>query len=701
LKSAQRQEKTAERRKISEDDRINAAIVIQSGWRGHRVRKKYKTKSDELTPQNAMAYTILVVIGNRWAAETDQDLFIIIYGEHGKSEKLYLRQDAYEAKFRQNSIDSFHVKIDALGILDKIILGHDRIGYGAGVFIERILIAENIVDGRQFLFQCNKWFDSGQADGKIERTIKITAYYFISSMPDDPNSTKGRWELIIYFGKEDGTGWTTSNLNVIGYGSHGSSATNKIYDSNFTKAPSQALIQVDFGDIGDLLKVRIEIDGNGINPDFFLNKVELKDLDTDEKMVSIVKKWLKFSGAEKYNQPFREFPVFRTALEPLCLLNYEGRLRLGNRRNIKTSLCFMQIIGELSETGKFPINIDRKHSSKSKCFLYHSLKIEVPSLISQLIALEQFRRNLPCTPEILFKAESVYIGRIHSVRIYVDSTSIGEQLYEGMCMLQTIYDNRFVPHIGVGIEWLVERIVIRESSHTPYRFMLGYSRVRNAQEENDIYKELVLSGMEGLPTKISKKKSQKKLCAQWILSITIGEQSTLIPKVTLCSETKNAEMVLVSRTATDGIINFQIVLYDSANGDEPRFSNVGAIMTSECVVEYAAVWPDIPPIPYVNYEITINTGELSGNFIVYLNLIGTKGDTGFRRLVNNETNPLQADSNSVFQVKAVSIGDAKMAEIALRSEKTPILWSCEQIHVLDNVTNLFYVFHLKKLVDLS
>lgn len=75
---------------------------------------------------------------------------------------------------------------------------------------------------------------------------------------------------------------------------------------------------MDFGDIGDLLKVRIEIDGNGINPDFFLNKVELKDLDTDEKMVSIVKKWLKFSGAEKYNQPFREFPVFRTALEPLC-----------------------------------------------------------------------------------------------------------------------------------------------------------------------------------------------------------------------------------------------------------------------------------------------------------------------------------------------------------------------------------------------
>lgn len=58
--------------------------------------------------------------------------------------------------------------------------------------------------------------------------------------------------------------------------------------------------------------------------------------------------------------------------------------------------------------------------------------------------------------------------------------------------------------------------------------------------------------------------------------------------------------------------NIQIVLYDSANGDEPRFSNVGAIMTSECVVEYAAVWPDIPPIPCI---ILIPINKLLNNTI--------------------------------------------------------------------------------------
>lgn len=60
---------------------------------------------------------------------------------------------------------------------------------GAGIFIERVLVTENIADGRQFLFQCSKWLDSGQVDGKIERMIKTTAFYYISSIPEDKTSS--------------------------------------------------------------------------------------------------------------------------------------------------------------------------------------------------------------------------------------------------------------------------------------------------------------------------------------------------------------------------------------------------------------------------------------------------------------------------------------------------------------------------------
>lgn len=54
----------------------------------------------------------------------------------------------------------------------------------------------------------------------------------------------GRWEFILHSGKDDGSGGTTSNLNIVGYGSQGSSGTTKIYDSRMSRAPSSSLIQV-------------------------------------------------------------------------------------------------------------------------------------------------------------------------------------------------------------------------------------------------------------------------------------------------------------------------------------------------------------------------------------------------------------------------------------------------------------------------
>ncbi|KAE9412276.1 hypothetical protein Angca_001684, partial [Angiostrongylus cantonensis] len=55
---------------------------------------------------------------------------------------------------------------------------------GAGIFIDYVLITENLVDGRQFVCYCSKWFDSGQVDGKIERILSVSAFYYLDSAPD-------------------------------------------------------------------------------------------------------------------------------------------------------------------------------------------------------------------------------------------------------------------------------------------------------------------------------------------------------------------------------------------------------------------------------------------------------------------------------------------------------------------------------------
>ncbi len=77
---------------------------------------------------------------------------------------------------------------------------------------------------------------------------------------------------------------------------------------------------MNFGSIGDLYKIRFDSDESGRNPSWFLNKVELKDMDTGEEFLLFCERWLGRNpdGKEKATvQNFREIPVVRVGIEPL------------------------------------------------------------------------------------------------------------------------------------------------------------------------------------------------------------------------------------------------------------------------------------------------------------------------------------------------------------------------------------------------
>ncbi|VDM42943.1 unnamed protein product [Toxocara canis] len=292
--------------------------------------------------------------------------------------------------------------------------------------------------------------------------------------------------------------------------------------------------------------------------------------------------------------------------------------------------------------------------------------------------------------EIAFKTEAVSIGRVHCVRLYVMSNEMGEQLYEGLSVLQAIYDRRGLVGINVAADWLVDRVVIRESPHVPYRFVLKHSRVKEVEEDGEIFKEIVLSEMEGLPTKINKKKARKREKPQYVLSMTLGERSTLAPNVSLCSANAAVQMAIIDTAPVDGIISFQeksadiglitkvriavdgsqrlnrilaeegihseenvleirkMRLTDTMNGDELRFANVNAVLAPSLVREFAAVWPDVPPLALIRYQLTVTTDESSGKFDVFVNIKGSCGDTGLRKLLSEEASPFQP--NTVIQL---------------------------------------------------
>lgn len=78
-------------------------------------------------------------------------------------------------------------------------------------------------------------------------------------------------------------------------------------------------------------------------------------------------------------------------------------------------------------------------------------------------------------------------------------------MYEGMQILQDIYDRRHITNISMASDWIAEKVTIRESHHAPYRYVMAMNRVKTLEESEevktetydnigDIFMELLLSG---------------------------------------------------------------------------------------------------------------------------------------------------------------------------------------------------------------
>lgn len=72
-------------------------------------------------------------------------------------------------------MDTFLVEAVALGDLEKIVIGHNGQGLGAGWFLDKVVVTE--MHGHNadkvFTFPCNKWLDDHEGDKKTERELHL------------------------------------------------------------------------------------------------------------------------------------------------------------------------------------------------------------------------------------------------------------------------------------------------------------------------------------------------------------------------------------------------------------------------------------------------------------------------------------------------------------------------------------------------
>ncbi|ELU03454.1 hypothetical protein CAPTEDRAFT_227139 [Capitella teleta] len=146
-------------------------IAVQTG---PELLHDYDPEADILTEGDSVTYQINVCTGSCIGASTRAEVKIVLIGQNGRTEEIYLEDSKlHKVPFQKGQEDEFRVKCFDLGRLKRIIIGHDRKQIACGWFLDRVRVRD-LKARVEYLVLCDKWLSSTDGDGITFKEFPVT-----------------------------------------------------------------------------------------------------------------------------------------------------------------------------------------------------------------------------------------------------------------------------------------------------------------------------------------------------------------------------------------------------------------------------------------------------------------------------------------------------------------------------------------------
>uniref|UniRef100_A0A8B9N717 Lipoxygenase homology domains 1 n=1 Tax=Accipiter nisus TaxID=211598 RepID=A0A8B9N717_9AVES len=239
-----------------------------------------------------VSYHISVKTGDIPGASSDSKVFIKLYGEKADSSKepLLVSDNDLGNYFERGRVDEFTLDTMDIGKINRILIGHDNVGLRSGWFLASVQITVP-VQGRQYMFPCNRWLDKDEADGRVEVEVYPSEIVPIEKLIN--------YEVSVVTGDVRAAG-TNAKVFMQIYGETGKTELIILENrsNNFERGATD-IFKREAADVGKIYKIRIGHDGKGIGDGWFLESVTLKRLATKTKESDKKKKKKKKSDEEE------------------------------------------------------------------------------------------------------------------------------------------------------------------------------------------------------------------------------------------------------------------------------------------------------------------------------------------------------------------------------------------------------------------
>ncbi|XP_028639051.1 lipoxygenase homology domain-containing protein 1 isoform X2 [Grammomys surdaster] len=683
----------------------------------------------ELLPSDSNAtlknfrYHISVKTGDVSGASTDSRVYIKLYGEKSDTIKqvLLVSDNNLKDYFERGRVDEFTLETLNIGTINRLVIGHDSTGMHAGWFLGSVQIRVPR-QGKQYTFPANRWLDKNQADGRLEVELYPSEVVEIQKLV--------HYEIEIWTGDVGGAG-TTSRVYVQIYGEEGKtevlflSSRSKVFDRGSKDTFQTDTFTIYAIDLGPLTKIRIRHDNTGNRPGWFLDRVDITDMNNETTYYFPCQRWL--AVEEDDGQLSRELlPVDESYVlpsedeegggqsdnNPLDNLALEQKdksttfsvtIKTGDKKNAGTDAnVFITLFGTQDNNGMTLLKSSKTNSDK---FERDSIEI--------------------------FTVETLDLGDLWKVRIGHDNTGKAPGWFVDWVEVDA-------PSLGKCMtfpcgRWLAKNeddgSIVRDLFHAelqtrrytpfvPYEITLYTSDVFAAGTDANIF--IVIYGCDAVCTRqkflCTNKREQKlfferKSASRFIVEledvgeiiekIRIGHDNTGINPGWHCSHV-DIRRLLPDKDGTE-TLTFPCDRWLATSEDDKK--TIRELVPYDIFTEkymkdgsLRQVYKEVEePLDIVLYSVQIFTGNVPGagtDAKVYITIYGDLGDTGERYLgkSENRTNKFEKGTADTFIIEAADLG--VIYKIKLRHDNTKWCadWYVEKVEIWNDTNEDEFLF---------
>ncbi|CAH7088136.1 Loxhd1 [Phodopus roborovskii] len=683
----------------------------------------------ELLPSDSNAtlknfrYHISVKTGDVSGASTDSRVYIKLYGEKSDTIKqvLLVSDNNLKDYFERGRVDEFTLETLNIGTINRLVIGHDSTGMHAGWFLGSVQIRVPR-QGKQYTFPANRWLDKNQADGRLEVELYPSEVVEIQKLV--------HYEIETWTGDVGGAG-TTSRVFVQIYGEDGKteilflSSRSKVFDRASKDVFQTDTFTIYAIDLGALTKIRIRHDNTGNRPGWFLDRVDITDMNNEITFYFPCQRWL--AVEEDDGQLSRELlPVDESYVLPSE--DEEGGGHGDN--NPLDNLALEQ--KDKSTTFSVTIKTGDKKSAGTDANVFITLfgtqdDTGMTLLKSSKTNTDKFERD---SIEI-FTVETLDLGDLWKVRIGHDNTGKAPGWFVDWVEVDA-------PSLGKCMtfpcgRWLAKNeddgTIVRDLFHAelqtrlytpfvPYEITLYTSDVFAAGTDANIF--IVIYGCDAVCTRqkflCTNKREQKlfferKSASRFIVEledvgeiiekIRIGHDNTGINPGWHCSHV-DIRRLLPDKDGTE-TLTFPCDRWLATSEDDKK--TIRELVPYDIFTEkymkdgsLRQVYKEVEePLDIVLYSVQIFTGNVPGagtDARVYITIYGDLGDTGERYLgkSENRTNKFERGTADTFIIEAADLG--VIYKIKLRHDNTKWCadWYVEKVEIWNDTNEDEFLF---------